>query len=427
MGADLQGGEGSLWDRLFLAVFLVLALAVCLHRRIEWSRLLRDNWWVILLFLYLGASILWVETPFVSLKRWIKSAGPVVMALLVLSEKDPLEALGSILRRCAYILIPISVVLIKYYPALGRAFHPWTGVEMWTGVATHKNSLGQLCAVSAFFFIWSLLRKGRSGESVKTGVPVYADMFVLAVAIYVLIGPGQGGYSATSVAILLVGVTTFLVLSRLQRLARFVGANIKGVVITLVLSWWLFADATMAAVSGMFGRNANLTGRATEIWPIVLAAAARHPLLGAGYGGVWGLGGTLTSQVGVEQAHNGYLDVYLDLGIVGLVFLTAFLINFCGRIRREFSHDFDWGLFGLCFLLMTLVYNLDESAFFDVYLGAAMVLVTMVFSVSLQPTRQHAAASGVQRTDERLSVAVHVASRRQLGRFPRPSTLRTVK
>ena len=387
---DTSAIDGSLADRLVLTTLLFLALAVILARpKIAWSRILKDNVWVIALFLYMGLSIFWAEYPYVSLKRWTKSAGAVVMALMIMSEARPLEALGSVLRRCAYILIPVSLVLIKYFPQFGRVYGRWDGLEMWTGVTTHKNSLGQLCAVSVFFLIWSLLRKSESQNPVRSRIHIFADIFVLGLGLFLLIGPG-GTYSATSVLISVVGVATMLLLKSWKGLARLIAQNMRVTVVTLALMYLLLADAMMSTVTSILGRAEDLTGRATGIWPVVLAAAARHPFLGAGYGGVWGLGGEVSSIAGVEQAHNGYLDVYLELGFVGVVLLVGFFLNFSSQIRKQFNNDVSWGVFGVCFVLMTLLYNLSETAFFDVYLGAAMVLVPVALSARLGDASEQA-------------------------------------
>jgi exopolysaccharide production protein ExoQ len=78
------------------------------------------------------------------------------------------------------------------------------------------------------------------------------------------------------------------------------------------------------------GRNPNLTDR-TLIWKVLLN---RHtnPLIGTGYGSFW-LDPRLDrlweqkEAAGLNEAHNGYLGVYLNLGIIGLSLLTAFLIS----------------------------------------------------------------------------------------------------
>ena len=77
-------------------------------------------------------SLLWSDYPFVGFKRWFKSLGDPLMALVIVSERYPAAALTSVLRRCAFLLLPLSVVFIKYFPALGRG-----GEERRRGLRVH--------------------------------------------------------------------------------------------------------------------------------------------------------------------------------------------------------------------------------------------------------------------------------------------------
>ena len=58
-------------------------------------------------------------------KRWIKDLGNPIMALVILTERRPYEALGITLRRLSFLLLPLSVVFVRYFPELGRAI-TWT-------------------------------------------------------------------------------------------------------------------------------------------------------------------------------------------------------------------------------------------------------------------------------------------------------------
>lgn len=406
-GVLQEVGEGSAWDRTLLGAMIVVALTVCVKRRLAWYRFLRENTWVVVLFAYMGVSILWSDFPLVSLKRWVRSAGPVVMAAMVLTEGRPIEAVGSILRRCAYVLIPTSVVLIKYFPHAGRAYGRWTGGEMWTGVATQKNGLGQLCAVSAVFLVWSLI-SGRGGTAdAADRWRTWADGAVLAVAAYLLIGPGGGGFSATSVAVAVAGILICVTLRLIPGLARAVTANARLLVLALVIAYLCLGSVFSATTAELLGRRADLTGRAVDIWPKVLDVAARHPILGTGYGGVWGLGDELSVSLQVEEAHNGYLDAYLQLGLVGAALLGAFLVSIAGKVRSEAARDIDWASVVLSLLILTMIYNLTESAFFDAYLGGVMIIVAAVSAVDAQLawTRRAGSDSGrITRRRDRLAV-----------------------
>lgn len=377
---------GSPLDRLVLSILILLALLVLFRRKIDWSRILKDNFWLVFLYLYLAFSILWSDFPYISFKRWIKLAGMIPMALVVLSESSPLEALESVLRRCAYVLIPFSLLLIKYFPLLGVAFNRWTGVRMWVGVTPQKNGLGMICALSVFFLIWAAYRNWKSGEFLKSRSHTIADGLVLGIALLLLRGPGDA-YSATSISVLVVGIVSMLLLYRRKNFARRIAANLKFIVVGLAIIYLLLGNALLPMVTSLLGRDNSLTGR-TDIWRAVLDVASRHPLLGTGYGNFWGLENEISSTFPVDQAHNGYLGVYLELGIVGIVLLSAFLLGFCAKIRRQLSFIFDWGVFGISFLFMVLLWNYSEHTFLRPgFLWTILVFVMIVFSASCLQTK----------------------------------------
>lgn len=376
-GGDLEAG--SPLDRLVLGLLIISALVVIHRRRIDWSLILEDNLWLLLLFLYMGISILWSDSSYVSFKRWFRSIGDILMAIVVLSEREPRQALESVFRRCAYVLLPLSLVLIKYFPHIGRDYGRWNGLPMWTGVTTHKNGLGQLCALSAFFFIWVLLRQRRSGNpSEGKGSQTLVDLFILGLTLFLLAGSGYS-YSATSIAIFVVGITMLLMLYGIKDSASFMATHFKGIVIVAVIVYLLFSDLVVEMIAPFLGRDSTLTGRTSDIWRPLLDVAAQHPLFGAGFGGFWGVE---NPDLGVLQAHNGYLDIFIELGYLGLVLLAAFLLAFCGKVQRMLDYSRDWGFYGICFLLMTLSYNLTESSLLQAlsYLWSMMVFLTIVFS-----------------------------------------------
>ncbi|MDF0643877.1 MAG: O-antigen ligase family protein [Nitrospira sp.] len=349
-----------------LGIFIVLMLFIIFRRKIDWSGILKDNLWLAVLVLYTGLSILWSDIPFVSFKRWVRSAGDILMALVVLSERMPFQALESVLRRSAYILIPFSLMLIHYFPFYGRAYGRYSGIEMWTGVTLHKSSLGPLCAISALFMIWALLREWRAGTLFKISPQNLADAFVLIMTIIMLWGPGVS-FSATSVSIVVVSTVVMLVLYRMQALARYVGRQLKAITVVFVSLYLLLFDSLVEISASILGRDTTLTGR-TDIWRPLLDFASQSPIFGVGYGGFWAPGNQeleelFSPQFILAQSHNGYLAVYVELGITGIVLLALFILAYCGKVGRELSHASEWGVFGICFLVMSMLYNNTEASF----------------------------------------------------------------
>src|SRR5438876_6783283 len=80
------------------------------------------------------------------------------MALILLTDPDPEEAIVRLMKRSAYLLVPMSILFIKYYPELGRGFDEWTGAAMNYGIYGDKNGLGWTCMILGFFFFWHLLQ-----------------------------------------------------------------------------------------------------------------------------------------------------------------------------------------------------------------------------------------------------------------------------
>ena len=101
------------------------------------------------------------------------------MALLVLSEQEPWQAMQSLLRRTAYVLIPFSVLLIKYFPDLGVVYSRWTGEILWIGVTLQKNGLGRLCVISIFFLIWTFTRRWHKKEVAVGKYQPHAEALLL--------------------------------------------------------------------------------------------------------------------------------------------------------------------------------------------------------------------------------------------------------
>jgi exopolysaccharide production protein ExoQ len=133
-GGATDSLEGSPLDRLFFFGMIIAAFVVLSRRRLIWSSIIADNWAIFLFYGFLLLSVLWAEHPFVSFKRWFKEFGNILVVLIILTEEDPLEAFRAVFMRCAYVLLPLSVVFIRYFPDLGRYYSLHSGQMEAVGV-----------------------------------------------------------------------------------------------------------------------------------------------------------------------------------------------------------------------------------------------------------------------------------------------------
>jgi len=354
---------GSFLDQLWLIALLLLSFVTLARRGFNWSEAISGNAGFAILLGYMLVSILWSEIPFPSFKRWIREAQALVTAFLVLSEPDPKRALSSIFRRLIFILLPFSIMLIKYYPYLGVDYANWSGKQMWIGVTLQKNGLGRLCMFSAFFLLWRLVEVHRATpKELRDKHQIYADVSMLALALYMFKGP-PNAFSATATASMLVGLGLYVGIKRLRRMGILLPSLFYAIAILAVVIYGIITPfvggTSVAGVAGSFGRDETLTGR-TDTWEEVLPSVRANPILGVGFGAFWTP--AIVANVMQKEAHSGYLDVLLDLGFLGSVVIAMLLANVAVRARRESTTDFAWGTLCYCIAFMAAVHNITESS-----------------------------------------------------------------
>jgi O-antigen ligase len=368
-GANFDPTEGSIFDRTVFSILIAAGLLVLYHRRRAWGAIAFANTRFLLLYGFMAMSILWSNYPYVSLKRFIMSCGDVVMALVILTEPAPLDAIRTVIRRCAIFHIPLSILCVKYFRDIGVLWN-WSGeAQSWLGIATSKNTLGQVAATSALIFIWERMQGGREWRLRAV------DWVYIAMSLYLLKG-SDDAFSLTSLSVFALGSGVMLALNVLKprwgAVKLFMAAGVTGLLglLSVFTAHTLlpFKQGTwLGLLMAKMGRDITLTGR-TEIWSDVLKLAAKSSLMGVGFGGFW-IGRVAnipwSEQMSwtLGQAHNGYFDVYLQLGWVGMALLLGVIIASARGIGRSLATDFEYGRFRMAVFLMVILINITESTF----------------------------------------------------------------
>ena len=271
--------EGSPLDRDVFLVLLLSGVWVLSRRGLNWRDLILKNAWVWLFFLFALMSIFWSDEPFIALKRWVKGFGNLIMALIILSERRPQEALGWVLTRLGFVLVPISVLFVRYYPELGRTFH--MGLPLLTGAAFSKNSLGQFCLIVAIYLIWEITMNRTQANAIAKRPNLLPHVIILPLTAWLL----YVSDSATCLALMALAIC-YLSIARLSVVARKPRRIVTIGVAVLVLAVLLESAFDIKdTIIHMLGREPDLTSR-TPIWSI-LVELAPHPLIGAGYESFW--------------------------------------------------------------------------------------------------------------------------------------------
>jgi O-antigen ligase len=361
-GFSVEGlEEGNPLDRTILSVLILLAIGILVSRSFQWGAFLARNPALTVFLSFALLSVVWSDFSFITFKRWFRDLGNYVMILVPLSDPHPLEAVRTLLRRLCYLLIPLSVVIVKYYPDIGRSYDSWSGAAFYSGATTSKNMLGILCLVSGLFFFWDTVTRWSDRKQARMKRIILVNAVHICMTLWLL----NLCDSATSRLCLALGCLVIAAAhsKAFQRRPGFLKTLIPGgFVLYLILAYGFNLNESVAKA---VGRDPTLTGR-TTIWGLLLSMHT-NPLLGTGYETFW-LGPRLEwvwqrYAPGLNEAHNGYLEVYLNLGLIGLLLLVGFLIGSYRTICRSLPPFSSLGSFSLALWTILLFYSVTEAGF----------------------------------------------------------------
>lgn len=397
--------QGSPLDRNFLIVLEILGVLVLLSRNINWMEFVKKNRALLLLYAFMGISILWSDFSGVSAKRWIRTIGDLIMAVLIVTETHYSLVTQKLFRTCAYLLVPLSVYLIKYRRDFGVAYDNTGALEMWIGVTTHKNSLGQLASISAMYLIWALMAKSYKKR--------WLDIPVLMSSLWLLGGSGTA-ISKTSMGVFVFGTIVLAMLliakSNYRIIRNSLTVIVVGYVFGTLLSQHLFSSDFIPFLVASTGGDPTLTGR-TQLWDQLLIMGSPRWMFGTGFGAFW-IGNVSNNLWEIfrwnpGQAHNGYMDVYLELGVVGILLFVIFLLSVVKDILKNISYDSDYGRLRMAIFAMILIYNVTESSFLKPtsFLWFVMLIIS-IKAVEPYPTEEGNIKKAVHRKKQKSMVTV---------------------
>jgi exopolysaccharide production protein ExoQ len=153
--------------------------------------------------------------------------------------------------------------------------------------------------------------------------------------------------------------------TRLQFMQRKPAAVHILVLLLVVSASALILFGGRASVASALGRNANLARM--DIWEAIIPMAP-NALIGAGFESFW-LGtrverlAQLFPNLGLNEAHDGYIEVYLELGWVGLTLIALLWIDAYRRAVKAFRLEPAIGGLLLAYILTAVTYNVTEAGF----------------------------------------------------------------
>jgi exopolysaccharide production protein ExoQ len=360
--------EGNPVNRYFFLVMILSGfILVARKSTINWRALFKVNRWLLLLFIYYAVSIAWSDFPFVSFKRFYRAIGDPLFVILVLSEEKPIEHLLRLYRKSSYLLLPLSIVFIKYFPLIGRTYHRYSGEMFINGVSTGKNGLGAMCLIFSFYLIHNLFIMQKNGQLRAHPVMACVDLLNLGMLFWLLIKAN----SSTSLMCFIIGIIVYFLFA-IPKVKQHAKVYLFGlVVVGLCLTPVLFLGQNpMAGIVDSTGHSDTFWDRIGN-WPIFIEHMNASPVFGCGFRSYW-LGSRLELLWNQywwhpTEAHNGYIETILQVGFVGLGILIMFLLKTTALVSKSITANIEHSRLFAALLVMAVFFNIMEAGFVEFY------------------------------------------------------------
>jgi exopolysaccharide production protein ExoQ len=366
-------------DYIFVAILTILMILYLLWK----NRLLatyftawKQNTLLIVFLVYASASILWtVYIPATFYKLIFLFFSTIVGSYLAVRYK--ISGIINILTWVGAICCVLSILIVAFFPLVGvmqnRLFF-----GSWTGIFWHRNHTGN---IFAYFNMIFLLRFFLDETSNKKQKIIFALFYILS-AIIVF-----GSRSATGIVVFLfLHFTVVLIIVWLKFHERIKPWHSHTFILLLLSSFFVFVTNTGFFFS-LLGRSADMTGR-VPVWEDLLNNFyLQKPLLGYGYGALW-MQKSFRILMQIRHhwgnqlyfADNGFFDILLNTGLVGLLLFMAIYISLGVRSFKQAIISKPWlDFFPFVTFLYIFIGNLTYSFLLEVDQLVWMLLVIMVF------------------------------------------------
>ncbi len=363
---------------LFFANYLITLLLLIAR----WKKaiyVVTKDWTIVLLIGMALLSLIWSSTPELTRVRSIALAGTTLFGLYLASRYTIREQLKLLGWSFGIIIIMsfLFAIVIPKYGIMPAGVH--TGA--WRGIYVHKNLLGRMATIGAMVFLILAMDTKQWRWIPWTGLGLSFGLLLLSKSSSSMINFG---------AIFAIVPIYSVFRWRYQILLPSIIA-----IVALGASFSLWFSANAATLLGTIGKDTTLTGR-TDIWPYIIEMIGKQQWLGYGYSAFWSDWNSPGAYIWYAakwtppNAHNGLLDLWLELGLVGVVIFTIGFATsvirgvVCLRINK--SWDGFWPLLYLSYLILA---NFSESSLLNRNDLFWVLYVAVAFSLAMVNFRQN--------------------------------------
>jgi O-antigen ligase len=311
------------------------------------ASLLKRQWPVPILMLFIVASVMWTYSQEKVLMNIVHNMGVMLVALTaaIHYRSNP----WNLPKHLGYTLGINTILNIGAVFVIPAFAIDWYG--RWHGLTTHPNTLGSM----SFVAIWA----NGAVLVCKKHDKYHIHLILLLLAMIALIG-------ANSVTSMLTSGCSLAVMYALSRLNGtdagqkfYVGVLLFAIAFTLGMVL-LGETFDLSQLFGAVGRDGNFTGR-TSIWDDAAKAISKHPMSGWSFDDHAYL--IKSNGMGYPSYHNGYLDLTVSGGAIGIGILFLILGTWILEFTKPSRTGRNIAPFSAALVIAYLIHNLTEASF----------------------------------------------------------------
>lgn len=366
-----------------VAAILVLWLLIREGKVRRYVGNLRKQPLLILFISICALSLLWSGDPVATLFRVHVLVISTMVAAYLGMRCSLTEFLGY-LSWFAALVVLYSFYMAFAEPAVG--LQPYYGPGVWRGAFWNRNHLGAVGALCAAVLLMRIVDGKNLGS--PTGTTFFAFMYLGALfAVYNT--RSAAGYLLTLILHTIVGLFLAwrLVATRMKR-RHYLVAALVGIAIVIIVA------ANLDSIFRLFNRDTTLTGR-TRLWAYLLDDFANlRPLLGHGFGSLWGdpaFRALASAKLGFVPVigDNGFIDILLGVGAIGLTaFLAVYVVAWNGAVRHLTREQATASGLPLVVMSFSLFANISFSLLLEIEVLVWGLIVFVLFSAAQREDRQ---------------------------------------
>ncbi len=346
----------------------------------------RKNWIVLLFILFAVSSIAWSSNRDASIYKGISLVGCSAIAAytgLAYSNKNLFRGLWWFFVSVAI----ASLTLVLFFPSIGTHIgYPYFGA--WRGIFWSKNYMGPIMAIGNLVFLFNIFSSRNKVLLLLANI-----LFYLLTALLVF-----KSKCASAMVIFVILNLAFLLALAWVNLKRFLNKThyIVGAIVSILLIVLIILN--MNFFFGLVGRDTTLTGR-YPLWSYLIHTGwTNHPILGSGLGATWETNNfRSTAAIAAKWdlpalvSDNGYIDIFLDLGLVGVILsISVILFSLFRVITHAIKEQTLISFFPVLLMVFVVIVNLDLSFFLNLETFAWFLMVFALFSTTPLPVLEPA-------------------------------------